>query len=177
MNNKILCIIGESGSGKTTIVEALSKKYGLRTIESYTTRPQRYQDESGHIFVNTEAFDMIRNDLCAYTLFNGFEYGATKQQIDSHDLYVVDNIGYEELLQKYKGSKHIISIFIEASESDRIKRMLHRGDSVNKVIERINHDKTAFKNVKERCGYIIKNDMIENTLEKIYSIFKDGDKY
>lgn len=175
MNNTLVCIIGSSGSGKTTIVESLEMKYGLKSIQSYTTRPPRYENESGHIFVNQEAFDMLRNDLVAYTMFNFFEYGATKQQVDSHDLYVVDYRGYEELLEKYKGNKKIISIFINASDSERIKRMLYRGDSTDKVMERIEHDRIAFKDVKENCDYVISNDILEETVEKIYKIIKDGE--
>lgn len=172
MNNTLICIIGSSGSGKTTIVESLEMKYGLKSIQSYTTRPPRYEGEKGHIFCNQTAFDMLRNDIMAYTLFNGYEYCATRQQIETHDLYVVDYRGYEELLEKYKGNKIIISVFIEASDSERIKRMLYRGDSIDKVMERIEHDKIAFKDVKENCNYVITNDILEDTVKQIYKIVK-----
>ena len=47
----ILLIEGESGSGKTTIADILSKKYGLSSIQSYTTRKPRYLGETGHTFI------------------------------------------------------------------------------------------------------------------------------
>ena len=38
----IFLIIGASGSGKTTITEQLEQRYGLTSIQSYTTRAARY---------------------------------------------------------------------------------------------------------------------------------------
>ena len=38
--NKLLVIVGESGCGKTSIAEKL-QQYGLKLIQSYTTRPKR----------------------------------------------------------------------------------------------------------------------------------------
>ena len=51
MNETIFLIIGESGSGKTTLVSSLEKQKNLKSIQSYTTRPPRYENEYGHIFV------------------------------------------------------------------------------------------------------------------------------
>ena len=54
MGNCIFLIVGCSGSGKTTITEQLEQKYGLKAIQSYTTRQPRYDGETGHIFVSDE---------------------------------------------------------------------------------------------------------------------------
>ena len=64
----IFLIVGASGSGKTTIVEQLEQRYGLTSIQSYTTRAARYVGEKGHIFVSDEEFDKL-TDLIAYTEF------------------------------------------------------------------------------------------------------------
>ena len=65
--NTIYLIVGRSGSGKTTIAEELERKYGLKSIQSYTTRPKRSDNETGHIFVSDEEFDKL-TDMVAYTL-------------------------------------------------------------------------------------------------------------
>ena len=49
----IYLIVGKSGSGKTTLVEAL-KKYGYNSIESYTTRPKRFDNETCHTFITED---------------------------------------------------------------------------------------------------------------------------
>ena len=56
--NKLLVIVGESGCGKTSIAERL-QQYGLKLIQSYTTRPKRKPLETGHTFVTKEDFDKI----------------------------------------------------------------------------------------------------------------------
>ena len=60
MKNKFLILlIGESGSGKTTLANQLNKQYGLKILNSYTTRPKRYEDESGHVFITEEEAEQI----------------------------------------------------------------------------------------------------------------------
>jgi hypothetical protein len=44
----LILLCGKSGSGKTTVADLLQSKYGLKQLESYTTRPQRKADERGH---------------------------------------------------------------------------------------------------------------------------------
>ena len=85
----IVLVVGESGSGKSTICNLLTTRYGLKQVESYTTRPMRYEGESGHTFVNDAEFDALDN-MCAYTVFDGYKYGATQEQVDNADLYVID---------------------------------------------------------------------------------------
>ena len=75
----IYLIVGKYGSAKTTIVDKL--RWLGNSIQSYTTRPRRTEDETGHIFVNQEKFDKL--NLVAYTHFNGYDNGATQAQIES----------------------------------------------------------------------------------------------
>ena len=105
----IYCIVGPSGSGKTTIAKRLELDYGLKSVASYTTRPPRYPDEEGHIFVNNEVFDGLE-ELCAFTEYNGYRYGVTPNMIDENDIYVIDPYGLRTLLDYYNGEKGIKSI-------------------------------------------------------------------
>ena len=59
MGNCIFLIVGCSGSGKTTITERLEQKYGLKSIQAYTTRKPRYDGETGHTCVSDEEFDKL----------------------------------------------------------------------------------------------------------------------
>ena len=47
----IYLIVVCSGSGKTAITEKLEELYNLKSIQSYTTRPPRYDGETGHTFI------------------------------------------------------------------------------------------------------------------------------
>lgn len=140
----IYCVVGPSGCGKTTITEALQEKYGYKTVESYTTRPARYTGETGHVFVSKEEFDAL-GPLCAYTLFNGHEYGVTADIVDKSDLYVIDPAGIEFFKENYNGSKGISVIGLTAPREVLYARMKQRGDSDEKIYERFEHDADAFR--------------------------------
>ena len=85
----LYCIIGPSGTGKSTLEENIKSEFNwLRSADSYTTRPPRYDGEHSHKFVSKEQFDKLK--LLAYTRYNGYEYGVTKEILDNTDLYVVD---------------------------------------------------------------------------------------
>lgn len=172
MKKGIFCIIGESGSGKTTIVTELCDKYGFKQIDSYTTRPKRTEDEIGHIFVNQEAFDKLKPYIVAYKNFNGFDYGATEQQVNTCDLYVVDYDGLKYLKEHYKGSKKVVSIYIGTTMSQRIQRMTDRGDTEGNIIGRLINDEKEFKDVKYNCDYIIHNDDLNTSVKLVYEIMQ-----
>ena len=170
MGNYIFCLIGASGSGKTTIASILERKYGLRQIQSYTTRPKRSEDETGHTFITYPEFLELK-DICAYDRYNGYEYCATKDQIESCDIYVVNPNGVAQLRDKYKGTKKIITIFIKAGLKDRYLRMRERGDSVEATLSRVKNDATEFKNYDKKCSFSIENSNKTNagyTADKIY---------
>lgn len=143
----IYLIVGASGSGKTTLTDYLNKVYGLSYIESYTTRPRRYPDEKGHIFITDKEFDDL-GPMCSYTEYNGYRYGVTNKLIDDHDLFVVDPPGVSYLKEHYKGNKGIVVIFLDIDPQYRKARMLKRGDTYEKIIERLKLDEEWFDTAK-----------------------------
>lgn len=166
----IFCIVGESGSGKTTVVNQLVDKYGLTSIDSYTTRPKRFPEETGHIFISEDEFDNLK-DLVAYTKFNGYRYCATAQQVDVCDLYVVDKAGVETLKELYKGSKQIRAIYIDVPKRERLRRMTEeRGKEAAEL--RIAHDRLAFMGIEELVDFTVLNDNLDQCVKQIYAIIK-----
>jgi guanylate kinase len=140
VNKPLYLFVGPSGSGKTTIANMLSDKYGYRQIWSYCTRPPRYENEPGHIFITDSEFDGL-GELAAYTEYNGYKYGTTVDQLNNADIYVVDVPGVESLLKTLKDDNRPIRIFyFDASVYNRIHRMIDRGDSDMMIISRLLQD-------------------------------------
>ena len=139
MNEPLFFFVGKSASGKSTVANLLSEKYGYKQIWSYTTRPPRYENEPGHIFVSKENFDNL-GDLAAYTLYNNYEYGATFDQLEQCDIYVIDVLGLERLLQKDKINRPICILYFDTTVSTRIRRMLDRHDSDMQIVSRLLDD-------------------------------------
>ena len=139
MNKPLFLFVGPSGCGKTTVVQNLENKYGYKTVQSFTTRPRRYDDEVGHTFITDDEFDMLQ-DIVAYTNYNGFRYCTTKDQLDSVTSYVVDIPGVETLLKNYNTNRTIVVFYLESTVKVRIERMIDRHDSDTAIIGRLHND-------------------------------------
>lgn len=149
--SNIILLVGKSGTGKTTVAEIAEKRFGKKQVISHTTRPRRYEEETGHYFVTPEEFDGIRDDLVAYTKFDGNEYGATQQVVDQSDIYVIDPDGVRYFLNTYSGIKKPVCVILTADEETCARRMLRRGDAQADVRRRIKHDETAFSDLDFDC--------------------------
>lgn len=162
-NNFILLLVGKSGSGKSFIADCLEELYGWTSIQSYTTRPKRSEDEKGHIFVS-EAEVPSRINMVAYTEFCGNKYWATKEQVEENDIYIIDPKGVEEFTEKYKGNKKVIVCYIDCDIDMRFKRMLSRRDKHYNALVRIENDGIEFNGFYDNFqGYkcYIDNSSIE----------------
>ena len=140
MNKPLFLFCGRSASGKTTVANMLSEKYGLVQVESYTTRAPRFDGESGHIFVTEDEFKNL-GELAAYTYYNSNHYGTTFKQLNECDIYVIDVPGIESLLEKLKDdTRPICVLYFNVSTYNRIQRMIDRGDSDAAIISRLLQD-------------------------------------
>ena len=185
MNHKPLYLfVGKSASGKSTITNILEEKYGLKTISSYTTRPPRYEGEREHVFLSESEFDEL-GELAAYTLYNGYRYGVTFEQIEECDTYVIDIPGIQYLLGKINSARPIFIIYFDASVSTRIDRMVDRGASDMEIIKRLHHDDTHidwFDELYELTYhhdvdvYVVNADKnIEDVLEQVLCILNKNE--
>ena len=156
-------ICGKSGSGKTTILNRLENDYGLIQLQSYTTRLPRYEGERGHLFVSKKEFDLLYPRV-AYTIYNGFEYCATIEQVNESDLLTIDPCGIDFFKKSYIGEKKVKIVYILVSEEERIARMRKRGDCEEYILKRIVYDEQAFKGIENIADVIIRNEKLEKSV-------------
>ena len=175
MNKPLFLFVGKSASGKTSTANILNDKYGYSQIWSYTTRFPRYKDEPGHIFISDDEFDSL-GELAAYTVYNGYRYGTTIDQVNNADIYVVDVPGVETLLEKLKDDTRLIYIlYFDASVHNRILRMKHRGDSDTGIVARLLADEKEdwFKQLNALVWHY--NNIVGKQIE-LYNVNADNDQ-
>ena len=172
MKHVVGLIVASSGTGKTSVCQRLSEKYGLRQVWSYTTRPPRSDTEIGHYFIDEK--DMPDpSEMCAYTYYNGNHYFATHAQVDEADLYVIDPAGVEYFMRHYRGHKtpKVIKLYVPVME--RMKRMAARGDTEYDIMRRIECDKQMFRHVPYDVKF--ENDDLETCADEIYNYLCEQD--
>lgn len=174
MNDPLFLLVGPSGSGKTTVAETLAKSYGYPTVESYTTRPKRYENETGHVFISESEFDELEN-IVAYTEYNGFRYCTTKEQLDLVSSYVVDIPGVETLLKNYQTNRLIIVFYFDSTVTTRINRMVDRNDSDTAIVGRLHNDE-AFDWYSKLDHIVWHYENIEHKYIELYKINANKNK-
>lgn len=144
----LVILMGRSGAGKTSVANALHDACGWTQIESYTTRPRRSEDETGHHFITEAEFDQIPEcDRFAYMEYCGYRYCAKREQLDQADLYVVTPDGYEMIREAYQ-DRPFFTIMLTASEAVLKERMRKRGGSTeDEIQERISRDDVIFRDL------------------------------
>lgn len=190
----IFCILGESGSGKDTLVEYTLKEFklDLRPVVSYTDRPIRQGEQNGkeHIFLSkeemTEFLNSNKKDIAAYTQIGetGYRYCAMTSVIDRSDIYIIDPNGLKEFKERTGDRYNIVSIYIDCPLKERRKRTEGRSDAVSKFEARVAAESGQFAKFREEHGYdhVIDNGSMSTiyrsamTLADIFRYYKDDAK-
>ena len=161
MKPLLLCLIGKSGSGKSTIAERLNRRFGYVQAKSYTTRPVRVDDGNDintHTFITREQIADFQDDIVAYNEYNNNAYFVTRKMLEGCNLYVADKDGLIQLYKNYH-DKDILAIYIDCDSSIVAKRMAERGDTDEQIMQRLQYDEKAFADCQELCDFVVPNEV------------------
>lgn len=175
----MIILIGESGSGKTTILNELEKR-GFKKAINHTTRPRREDEKetAEYEFVTKDQFNDMwdAGKLLQRAEFNNEYYGISSDSLreDVACIQIVDSIadvkskafdlGFDE--------KNITCFYIYVPAEERTKRMLARGDSIEAIQKRLEIDNEKFKNAKEVVDYIVENKTVQESVDQIIALDK-----
>lgn len=178
MNKPLFLFVGKSASGKTTIANMLEAN-GYTQVQSYTTRAPRYEGETGHTFITEEEYNKLDN-IVASTLYNGYHYCTTLEQIQNADIYVIDVPGVKTLLEHYDQLDRPIHVFyFVASIRNRILRMIDRDDSDTAIVGRLLNDEASdwefeLRRIEARSDGKISLTLVgaDQELQEVYMLMK-----
>ena len=168
----LMCILGESSSGKDTLVNQICKTSNLTQLISYTTRPQRKNEGATHVFVDEDIYNSMKenNEIAAYTNINNNRYWSTVEQLYDSDFYVIDAVGVDSLKNLNLPNLRIVTVYINVPEDIRKERAMKRGDDVVTYKSRCFSERNQFREMKKNMDvdYVVPN--IE--LPKAISVLK-----
>lgn len=182
----IVIIIGKTASGKTTIVNELTSKYGYKSVITFTTRPIREgeeQDVTYHFISDNDFQNKIKENFFAEwksydTKFGTWYYGTAMEDIKSaieDTIVILSPDGYREIADKLpNGSK---AIYIYANNATIRERLLKRGDNREEAQRRLEHDNQDFKGIENEVDKIFYNNnrnSINDVIKKILDWIKKG---
>lgn len=129
----VYCVLGRTGSGKSTVTKEAAKQLNMSILRSYSTRQYLRQGEtkenSDHILISPDEVEKYRNNMIAYTDRVGYCNFATKQQLLDNDFYIINPTGYYELKLKTKDMDiELVTIMVNVPYNDLRKRAEKRGD-------------------------------------------------
>lgn len=122
---RIICLIGPSGSGATTLTRELSEE--VNVIPTYTTRFPRHEREVGHIFGADSAIIGITGTRVFSITKYGSEYFMLADQIkwNATNMVVTDPRGAEQTKNFYADNKEVevTTVFLQVDEPIRAERL------------------------------------------------------
>lgn len=182
--NKIVCLIGKSSSGKDTINNLLLQKTNLKQVVSYTTRPPRVNEQNGKDYNFVDEDHMIDAEI-KEKLIERRDYDTahgrwTYATIDDgqfdcdDDMLIVAAPKQFYQLRRYFGEDRVVPVYIYVDDTTRLKRAIAREEmqetpKYTEMCRRFLADEVDFKHFEENSSLTIKNYDAELCVNEIIS--------
>lgn len=176
---KLVCLVGPSASGKTTIADELIGSGLFVTARSTTTRPIRPEEpEDSYEFVTEELFRqyVANGDFVEHVQYGVYQYGLRKPVIDAalatgKPVVLVMDIGGANAIKHIYGEE-AQRIFILRDKRDILTALLERDVPIADKVSRIMTMDVEYAN-ESQCDRTVHNRDIHETVKQIMDIVKE----
>lgn len=177
--HQVYIFMGTSGSGKTAILNELSK-LGIREHVSHTTRKPRLHERNGvhYYFVTDGEFEKL--DLLEFAEHSGHKYGVTETEFLKNlgeyptSVICTELSGARQIQQAFPECTTLI--YVRANRDEVVSRMRKRGDSLDAIAKRLAYDdEHDVWNNWVHADYIIENTgsiTLEDAVAAALNIFE-----
>ena len=170
-------IVGQTLSGKSTLVRDIVTVTGMKQVITYTTRPIREGERDGidYHFITSEEMDKPeffgRRDF--YTVYREepYSYAMNKDDVFPFEdkIVILDPAGVRAVKDEI-GHNNVTVVYINAPIDLLIKRGKLRGDSEEEVQRRLHVDRDSFISAKYFADIVLdptKQDMLSYMYEEL----------
>ena len=174
----LIILSGSSGVGKNTIINRMLEECpNLELMTTMTTREMREGESQGkpYIFVTKPEFEgMIeRGEMLEYAEVHGNYYGTNRKILEEKEALgkvLIKDIDVEGTINLMKLLPDVVSIYLKPVSKEQLReRLLGRGETqIDLRLKRYEYE----EEMSVHYNYVLINDKIEDTLEKIYEIMK-----
>jgi guanylate kinase len=162
---KLYCILGRSGSGKSSICDKVVSEMSVKKVITDTTRPMRDGEVCGvdYNFISIEGFidKLSKGEYIAPRTFNEWKYATDYRQIDllsSDYIIVIDPNGYYDFVQAF-GRENVKGILLIVDEKDLLRRVIARDSDMKEVARRFLADEEDFREaLNDKNIYKVENN-------------------
>lgn len=136
---KVLCIMGKSGVGKSSLISKICNDKCFHYIKSKTTRNIRDydpNDKDTHTFTNSKEFfdDIVNSRVLAtyYSPTDGYVNWTSDDLILDNKINVlaIDPIAFVDIANRYNDRYDLYGIYLDLNEDIRRERLFKRGDII-----------------------------------------------
>ena len=171
----LIIVSGPSGAGKNTIVDGLMKRHKkLHYMKTCTTRPDRgLKSDLAYYHISKEEFDSLVKDgkMFEYEnadIFYGTPFASLEKVIEGKYDYIkdIDVHGTKKILDYLQGKAKVVSIFVDAPNSELKKRLTARGEKPDMIEKRLSRAAME-RRYRKKYDYCLINEDVERSLDEV----------